>query len=138
MNEINDILKKRENILRDTLKSQKAYWIMLENDNLQQISDMFQSTNLSIKKLGELDFFLQEVQKTSPKEVKKTIQEELGKQTETLNKIMEQEKDIFHSLKQKKIKISESLDKNRKEINFTKAYSQNIPRSGFNRLDKKI
>ena len=138
MNEINDILKKREKILRDTLKSQEAYWIMLENDNLQQISDMFRSTNRSIIKLGELDLFLQEAQKTLPMEAKETIKEELGKQTETLKKIMEQEKNIFHSLKQKKIKISESLDKNRKEMNFTKAYSQNIPRGGFNRLDKKI
>ena len=138
MKDIEDILKKRERILNDTLRSQEAYWLMLKNNNFQQISDMFQQTNRSIQMISELDASIREAADSFSQKTRDHVQKELSKQAKILKSIIEQEKKISSSLRQKKIKISESLNKNRKEMSFTKAYSQNMPKDGLNKYDKKI
>ena len=51
-NLIENLLKKRRQLLKNALNSQEAFWIMLGAKNYNQIANMFKTVNKSLKKLN--------------------------------------------------------------------------------------
>jgi hypothetical protein len=132
--DVSALLQKRRRILEDILKSQDAYWIMQENDNYQQISDMFEQVNKSLKTLEDLDSGLKNVGAA----LDLRGQEEIKLHKELLGKIMQNDRKIHDSLQGKKDKITAELKNVSREQVLNKSYSQNIPREGLNKFSKEI
>jgi len=134
MNDILNVLKERREILEKICSSQKAYWLMIENNNLEQIKEMLISLNLMMEKLGKFDNIL----KKASFQKDDTVSKEIDTQTSRIEEILAQDRKIYENLSKKKSEISVSLMKNKKDITFTNTYSKNIPRKDFQKFNKKI
>jgi len=134
MNDILNVLKERREILEKICSSQKAYWLMIENNNLEQIKEMLISLNLMMEKLGKFDNIL----KKASFQKDDTVSKEIDTQTSRIEEILAQDRKIYENLSKKKSEISVSLMKNKKDITLTNTYSKNIPRKDFQKFNKKI
>ena len=136
--ELQELVRKRKKVLTDAQKAQDAYWVMLENNNFQQIAEMFEVSNRSLKKLGEIDLHITALIKTADTAQIDHIRPDLDHQEEMLIIIIKKEKEIHQSLQQNKMKIARSLEQSRNQLIFTKAYSKGLGKEKDNWLDKKI
>lgn len=127
-------MQKRRRILEDILRSQEAYWVMQENDNYQQISEMFQQVSKSLKTLEDIDSGL----KSFGEALGLREQEEIGLHKGLLEKIMQNDRKIYDSLQGKKNKIAGELKNVSREQVLNKSYSQNMPKEGLNKFNKEI
>ncbi|MCK5708830.1 MAG: hypothetical protein KAI43_14375 [Candidatus Aureabacteria bacterium] len=138
VSDIFSVLKKRRNILENLKKAQVAFWIMLKQNNLDQITEMFGLTNSSLEKLSDIDASLMHVKENTNLFSNNEIDAELLSQIDLLTDILEQDKKIKQSIKGKKLDLSESLKNCGNELNVTHAYMKNIPKKDINILDKEI
>ncbi|MBN1521925.1 MAG: hypothetical protein JW928_05265 [Candidatus Aureabacteria bacterium] len=136
--DIQSLLKKRRKILQSALNSQDAFWVMMESGNLDQITDMLQTINRSLENLSAIDKEIKNISKSTDTEADEDFKKEIRRQADILKNISDREKNISKALREKRRAIASSLEKIRKEKNFTHAYSQNLKRKKPHRFNKEI